>query len=341
MVQTARPLRGAHCLVAPPGRSMMSAVAVIDLGSNSICLLVARLQADGELVVIEKIKDAARLRDEIDSRGRLSAIGMQRALSALQHFATVVQRYDAKVRVVATAALRAASNADVFVARAKSETGLEVEIISGDVEARLAYKGVLFGMGELPGDALCADVGGGSTELVLGRNGVALETCSVPVGALTVTRDLLGPDPVSRAQIAAAIAGIREQFRPTIGAFANRRGLFGVATSGTIQRIARISLALSGAPRQDVQGLLLTRADYDQVTEIISKASTNAQRLRIAGMDPVRADILLGGALIYQVLALDLGLAAWTVSMAGLRTGVLAELLEAQRTPALDLTQQI
>ena len=306
----------------------MSTVAVVDIGSNSVCLLVARREASGQVSVLDKLKDTPRLRDEIGPDGLLSEVGAARTLAALRLFAQVIGQHNARVRVVATAALRAARNAAEFVARAQEEAGLKVEIVSGDEEARLAFLGALSGLGELDGDSLVADVGGGSTELVLGLNGRAIETMSEPLGALTVTRDWLGPDPVTPQAVERARREVRAMLAPVIGPFRNRPNLRAVATSGTIQRVARIACAQAGDVRADVHGMCLTAPALRQVVHALRAAPKLADRLRIPGMDPTRADILLGGTLVYEALTDLLDLPHWTVSMAGLRMGVIHELLE-------------
>lgn len=319
----------------------MSTVAVVDIGSNSVCLLVAKRQPDGQIAIVDKLKDTPRLRDEIDSDGKLTEVGAARTLAALRLFAQVIRQHDAKPRIVATAALRAAKNGADFVARAKSDAGLDVEIVTGEEEARLAFLGALTGLGDgsardkpgheglLHGTTLVADVGGGSSELVLGLDGHAHATVSEPIGALTVTRDWLGDDPVSVEAIARARQHVRETLEPAMPTFRDRPGLRAIATSGTIQRVARIACALSGDPRQDVHGMEINAATMRRVIDAMAAAPRLADRLRIPGMDPSRADILLGGALIYEGLTEALDLPQWTVSMAGLRMGVIHELLAA------------
>lgn len=320
----------------------MRPIAVIDVGSNSICLMVALVLRDGRLHVIEKVKDTARLRDEIGADGTLSETGMRRALAALHAFRTVLDVFGAEVRAVATATLRAARNADEFVKRARAETGIEIDIISGDDEARLAFLGVIEGMGAPAGEVICADVGGGSTELVLGRDGRILHTASVPVGALVVTKQWLGADPVplenvarARREIAAMLAPALQPFRDHAKTLPPGRGFQGIATSGTIQRVARIAMALSHQVRQDVDRMSLNHAQFDTVLGAMQAAPTLESRLRIPGMDASRADSLLGGALIHAVVAEALELPAWTVSMSGLRTGVLAEMRDRRQERAL------
>jgi exopolyphosphatase/guanosine-5'-triphosphate,3'-diphosphate pyrophosphatase len=321
-----------------------SPLAVIDIGSNSICLLVQVQTPDGTLRTVEKHKDLARLRDQVGPGGDLSDAGIARIVSTLQGFRAVVQRCGAEVRAVATAALRAASNRDAVIQRVQAECGIAIDVISGGEEARLAFLGVTHGMGALNGDVICTDVGGGSTELVLARDGVIIDTASVPLGALVVTRTWLGADPVRPAAVAAARLGVREAIQRAVVHWvdpdwpSNVRPpceVSAVATSGTIQRVARIVRAIerrnardSGPFRDsDVHGVQVTRAQLDAVIVALAESETNARRLQVPGMDPSRADILLGGALLHEALCDGLGLTGFTVSMAGLRTGVAMDLL--------------
>ncbi len=320
----------------------MRPIAVIDVGSNSICLMVALVLRDGRLHVIEKVKDTARLRDDIGVDGTLSETGLKRALAALHGFRKILDVFDAEVRAVATATLRAARNADEFVKRARSEAGIEIEIISGDEEARLAFLGVIEGMGAPAGEVVCADVGGGSTELVLGRDGRIVHTASVPVGALVVTRQWLGADPVPLDNVALARREIAAMLAPALQPFVDYaknlppgQRFQGIATSGTIQRVARISAALTQQVRQDVDRMPLNHKQFEAVLDALQAAPTLEARLRIPGMDASRADSLLGGALIHAVVAEALALPAWTVSMSGLRTGVLAEMRDLRQERAL------
>lgn len=314
----------------------MRPIAVVDVGSNSICLLVLQPLADGGWTVVDKLKDTARLRADIGADGALSAAGLERAVAALVRFRAAADAAGAEVCAVATAALRAATNADEFLGRARVEAGIAVEVISGHEEARLAYLGVLQGMAPVAADVLCADVGGGSTELLLGEGRRALRTASIPIGALVVTRTWIGADPVLPTAIDRARDGLLAAFLPELegfrGAIAARSGpLVGIATSGTIQRVARIARALGSTTAPipdgdaDVQGLILTRDDMQGVVAALVAAPTNEARQRIPGMDASRADILLGGALIHEVVADGLGLSNWTVSMAGLRMGIAAD----------------
>lgn len=313
----------------------MTPLAVIDIGSNSICLLVAARRRDGSIVAVDKVKDSARLRDAVGPDGQLSDDGIARTLGALERFRAVLDNWQvpaSRVRCVATAALRAAQNTAPLLRRAHVELGIDIEIISGVEEARLAYLGVLGGLREAGQQRLlCVDVGGGSSELLLGQDGQSLAAVSVPVGALVVTRQWLGADPVGPGQAERARDALRRVLAVAIEPLreaANHIAAveLGVATSGSIQRVVRIARAMEGVLKQDVHGEFLTRTDLARVVSALEHAQHNEARLQLPGMDPSRADILLGGALIYEVLADLLDLPGWTVSMDGLRMGVLHDL---------------
>ncbi|MBM4342153.1 MAG: hypothetical protein FJ100_02115 [Deltaproteobacteria bacterium] len=306
----------------------MQPVAVIDIGSNSVCLLVVARLRDGTLSPVAKHKHVARLRDALDGEGKLTADGLQRFLAALHEFARVLENWQVgRVRAVATAALRAAGNGDELVELAERETGIHVEIISGAEEARLAYLGVRHGLGAAAsGSILCADVGGGSSELLVGDAGAVLDSVSTALGALVVARTLLGPDPVGFAQVDSARAALKTAFAEPTAVVGRHRIDLAVATSGTIQRVARIAQGLGGRTVDDVHRTVLTLPQLQMVIDALATAENQESRLKIPAMDPSRADNLLGGALIFEAVAELLGLKAWTVSMDGLRMGVVSEL---------------
>ena len=252
---------------------------------------------------------------------------MTRAIGTLRAFAETARAHGAVVRATATAAVRAAHNRDDFLARARVEAGVSVELISGGEEARLTFAGVMHGLPELRDDpVLSVDVGGGSTELVHGRGGRAILTVSVPIGSGVVAKHFLGPDPVGRGRIERARRRVETVLRPRMHELGRMDDFkIAVATGGSIQRIARVAQALDGEVRANVHRVHLTRFAVDTVVRRLSRAPTRADRLTIPGMDPERADTLLGGALIFQVLMRGLDIPGWTVSMDALRTGLLVD----------------
>lgn len=315
---------------AGAGGAGVPPIAAVDVGSNSIQLTLARLDG-GRVLVIDRIKDPARLGAALGADGRLDAGAARRAVATLRRFRAVADEHGAVVRATGTAALRAAKDGPAFVQRVADEAGITIELISGAEEGRLVLCGVLHGLPALRAAApMVVDVGGGSTELIFGRSGRAAAVTSVPLGSLVVARRWLGLDPVARSTGRAALRAVARRLERR-AKDAGRLGFTdAVGTGGSIQRIARIALALEGrAPRDrplsGVHGYRLERAALRAVVERLMRASTVAERQAIPGMDPERADTLLGGALVFEALAELLGLAAWTVSMDALRTGLIVD----------------
>lgn len=313
-------------------------IAVIDIGSNSVFLLVVQVDG-GRVKVLEQVKDCARLGASLDCDGLLRPEAIARTVAMLQRFEKVIEAHDAEVMATATAAVRAASNRDVLLEGIRAMTGIEVEVISGEKEAELVYLGVLQGIGGRGRRLLCVDVGGGSTELVLGRGGFIRQRASAPVGAVNVTHCALGAPPLSAANLEKAREEIRAHLRPTLRGFRERYWEEVIATSGTIKRVARIVLAgQAGGNSARIDGMLLTSKEISGVARALIAADSHAARLAIPGMDPERADVLLGGVLIFQEIARVLGIQRWRLSAAGLRMGMVADVL--RRRGVLRLTDE-
>lgn len=300
-------------------------VAAIDVGSNSVQLTLARVEGD-RVLIIDRLKDPARLGAAVGPDGRLDPAVAARMIDTFRAFRRRVDAHGALVRATGTAALRAARDADAFIERIARETGIVIERISGAEEGRLVLVGVLHGLPRLrAARPLCVDVGGGSSELILGREGRVAAVASLPLGSLVIRRRWLGDDPVGKRAARRALDEVTRRLEHRAGD-ARRMGFTdAVATGGSIQRIARIALALDGKNPVSVHGQRLGRDALRAVVDRLMRAPTTAARRAIPGMDPERADSLLGGALIFEALARLLDLDAWTVSMDALRTGLIVD----------------
>lgn len=322
-------------------------IAAIDIGSNSIQLTLARVKGP-RILVIDRLKDAARLSNALGPDRTFSDETIDRTIATLRRFRAMADRHDAVVRATATAALRAAKNGEVVIERAAREAGIRIEQISGADEGRLVLTGVLHGLPGLRRAApLCVDVGGGSTEMIFGRDGRAAVVASVPLGSLVVSRRWLGPDPVKRHKGRRALSRVMARLSDRAND-ARRIGFtHAVGTGGSIQRIARIALAMQGRHRGPVHGVRIPREALGAVVARLMRAETVQQRRAIPGMDPERADTLLGGALVFEALSRMLDIKAWVVSMDALRAGliidtnrqVLADLVAAEAPPTDPPTQ--
>ncbi len=302
-------------------------IAAVDVGSNSIHLTLARVGAGGSIEVLARHKDAARLAAHLDGHGRLAPDAIDRALETLRRFRQLADGHGADLRATATATIRAARNGTDFLRRADEEIGVRVEVLSGADEARLTYRGVLHGAPQLASRRiLCVDVGGGSTELLVGENGRPLLVASVPWGSLLATERLLCPEPFRARDVRRARRRLAAVFRRALRGVAAVGFDDAIATSGTAQRLARIARALDGGPGDgNVDGEELDRDRLARIIGHLLRAPTRAQRLGVPGLDAERADSIVGGALIFEALTTPLPLKRWTISTAALRTGLVLD----------------
>jgi exopolyphosphatase/guanosine-5'-triphosphate,3'-diphosphate pyrophosphatase len=232
----------------------------------------------------------------------------------------------AKITAVATSAVRESSNRDEFLRRARREAGVEISVISGFEEARLIHLGVLQAVPVFDRQLLLADIGGGSTELLVGLRGETLAVRSLKLGAIRLTEKFLRAKKVSPQ----AVDSCRSYTRSTLAPFARevRRLGFEVAigSSGTIGAICSMASARRGeSVPKTFNNFVLSRAELASVVKSLVKAPTVTARTKLPGVDPRRADILLAGALIVEQIFEEFGLEEMVFSDYALREGVLLD----------------
>ena len=306
--------------------------AALDLGTNNCRLLIARPQGSG-FAVVDAFSRIVRLGEGLAATGRLSDEAIERTIAALRVCADKLKRRDvALARSVATEACRRASNGPDFIARAYAETGILLDIISAEEEARLAVLGchALIEPGE--GAALVFDIGGGSTELVLIDTRTAQPTIldwhSAPWGVVSLTESVGhgGPDTYEQMR-----ATVRESFAP----FGTRLPSGGggkrlLGTSGTVTTLASVHLGLPSYDRSAVDGLIMPAAAMRHVSRHIA-ALDFAGRARVACIGHERADLVVAGCAILEEIfdlwpAEQLGIAD-----RGIREGILRRLMGTKR----------
>ena len=275
-------------------------VAVIDLGTNSTRLLVADVGWDGRIREVERRTEVTRLGEGVDSSGRLSDDATGRVLACLEGYLRSADELDATETVaVATSAVRDAANSAEFRAAVRERTGLDLRIISGDEEARLTFLGATAGRPPAgDGATLVIDIGGGSTEYVIGSPGSAPDFhVSTRLGSVRHTERHLPGDPpeaegVTRlAEDAAAIvtAEVPQERRRSVGA--------GVAVAGTATSLAAIDQGLEPYDPQRVHGYELTLAACERMLSMLA-ALPLAERRDVPGLHPDRAPTIVAGVII-------------------------------------------
>ncbi|MFG2870862.1 exopolyphosphatase [Streptomyces sp. NPDC048338] len=275
----------------------MTRVAGIDCGTNSIRLLVADVHpGTGELVELDRRMTIVRLGQGVDRTGRLAPEALERTFAACRAYAEVIRELGAeKVRFVATSASRDAENRDEFVAGVKDILGVEPEVITGDQEAEFSFTGAT---GELSGTEkyLVVDIGGGSTEFVVGNRHVEAAR-SVDIGCVRLTERHVRSDPPAAAEVDAIRADVRaalalaEETVPVAAAGT----LVGLA--GSVTTVAAIALGLE---EYDSERIHHSRISRDQVAAVVERllASTHDERAAIAVIHPGRVDVIAAGALV-------------------------------------------
>lgn len=278
----------------------MTRVAGIDCGTNSVRLLVADFDG-GRLVDVVRRMEIVRLGQGVDRTGRLAPDALARTGKALADYAAQIRELKAeRVRMVATSATRDAQNAAEFHEMVAQTLGVEPEVITGEQEAHLSFTGAVRG---LPSDAeppfLAVDIGGGSTEFVLGVTD-AEAAVSVDVGCVRMTERHLHHDPPTKAEVAAAEADISAAVDRALATVPGRQARTLVGLAGSVTTIAGIALDL---PEYDPDVIHHARIGYPAVARVTADllTSTREQRLAIAVMHPGRADVIAAGALVLRI----------------------------------------
>jgi len=299
-------------------------VAAIDVGTNSVHLVVADLTADEGITVVEKQRRQVALGEGGLNGRRLSKAAQKRAMDALKEFRTacdVLQVSD--IHCAATSAVREAENGVEFCRQVKAETGIHVRIISGLDEARLIYLGARPHVDFSQGRALLVDLGGGSTEFILCDPHTAFVKASLPLGHIRATDLHRTSDPLTKDEVKALRSWTREALRP-LGVRLHPGDVSSVVgTSGTIRCLARMAtLDRGGLPTEDGQGLVLTRKEVDRLIRRFQKVP--ADRLeRIPGMDERRKHTLPAGAVVVSEILRFIAQDSLTTSNYSLRDGLL------------------
>lgn len=307
---------------------MTTPVATIDVGTNTTLLLVARTTATGEIEVLDERAEITRLGRGIGAGGALGAEGLARTLDALRAYADIARRHGARVVAVGTEGLRRAPNAADFLGPAAEILGVPVQVIDGAREAALTFRAAAasFPAEARAGTLVVVDIGGGSTEIVVAERGAVRFRTSLPLGSVRLTEKHVRHDPAQPDE-RAAIAAEVDAALAAVPWPASTSGALLVGVAGTVTSLAAMSLQLATYDPARVHGFQLSAAALDAQIARLAGA-TQAQRERIVGLDPRRADVILAGAIILARIAAAAGAQAVRVSDRGIRWGLLHEALE-------------
>ncbi|HEY8093454.1 MAG TPA: Ppx/GppA phosphatase family protein [Acidimicrobiales bacterium] len=311
-------------------------MAAIDVGTNSVHLVVARVTGDDRFEVITSEKEMVRLGTGSGDMKRLTPDAMQRGVDTLRRMKLIADIDAAPVRAVATSAVREAENHDEFVALAREGAGVDVEVISGVEEARLIHLGVLQAVPVFDRRLLVCDIGGGSTEVLVGERGEVLTARSFKLGAVRLTNRFFPGERLHPSAVSSCRAYIRSTLSPFRRDVAAQGFEVAVGSSGTIHAVAAMAQAATGTePPRSFNRFRLSADDVRAVVKALIGAPSVKQRSRLPGLDVNRADIVLAGALILEGVVETFGVQELEISDYALREGVLLDTIQRTRGGSL------
>ncbi|MEN3611422.1 Ppx/GppA phosphatase family protein [Plantactinospora sp. ZYX-F-223] len=316
-------------------------MAAIDCGTNSIRLLVADLPdpsagPEAELAEVVRRMEIVRLGQDLDRTGRLAPEALERTRQALVGYATSIESLGvSRVRMCATSASRDASNAGEFQTMVVDTLGVEPEVVTGDEEARLSFTGAVRGLGDdVRAPYLVVDIGGGSTEFVVGGRpagggAAAVDAAvSVDIGCVRMTERHLHGDPPTPEQLAAAEADITAAVDRALSVVPGREAATLIGLAGSVTTVAGMAL---GLPEYRPDRIHHARVPYADVVKVTSDllARSSVERLTIPVMHPGRADVIGAGALVLRIVMERAGMSSVIASERDILDGIAYSLLPA------------
>ncbi|MEM9186940.1 MAG: Ppx/GppA phosphatase family protein [Planctomycetota bacterium] len=301
-------------------------IAAIDIGSNSVRLVVAQVEASGGYRVLDEERENTRLAGEIDKTGRLGDAAVEATFVALRNFLSIANGYDARqVRAIATSAVRDANNGPEFCERAAKELGLLIDVISPREEARLAYLSVARAFDVTDRPVAVADIGGGSTEIVFAKSGLIDEVFATRLGAVRIAEKCQLVGAATTERLADAEAYVDRQLKKVVGKLPFVPAML-YGTGGTFTAMASVLLQRRGEREAPARGYQVDRAQVRHLMLDLAKMTLEKRR-KVAGLNPRRADIIVAGLLVIDRILRRLQVNTVQVHTRGVRDGLLLTMI--------------
>lgn len=310
----------------------MAKHAVLDIGTNSIHLVLAEVEPDFSYKILDRFKDMTRLGDGVFATRRLSDATMARGVEVIGHLTTLARNkgYD-RIEAVATSAVREARNGGEFLQQVYDLAGLPVRVVTGQEEARLIYLGVRHSLDLPEAPTLIVDVGGGSVEIILCIRKELVQVQSLKLGAIRMKDLCLKEDPPSKAEVESLRGRIKEELTAALKRLKVRKIRQVIATSGMAGNLAEVvHLKRTGRPLVQLNLATVGRREMGALEKLLSRSTTRT-RARIPGLDAKRVDTLLPATMVLRSLIGLLGLEAMTVSDKAIREGLIYDFIAKNR----------
>jgi exopolyphosphatase / guanosine-5'-triphosphate,3'-diphosphate pyrophosphatase len=300
----------------------MPVFAVIDVGTNSVKFRVAELLEDGSWRTLVDRSEVTRLGEGLREGGDFTPAAIERTVEAIAGMAQEAENHGVSaLAAVGTMGLRIARNSDALIDEVKRRIGVELEVISGEEEARLAYIAVVSGLSLAAGSLVIFDTGGGSTQFTIGRGTEVDDRFSLNLGAVRLTEQFALDGPVSPEDLARALDEISSELG-RLDDVPRPDALVGMG--GAITNMTAVMYGLAVYDPERVQGSTLSRAEVDRQIELYRSRDSDARR-QIVGLQPRRAEVILAGACVVRTVMEKLERETLSVSDSGLRHGLLAD----------------
>ena len=308
----------------------MNCLATIDIGTNSVLLLIIEQQADNSIKVLADVATICRLGQGIGQTGELAPEAMARTLATLKNYRAQCNQHNvSKMMAVGTQALRIASNAKTFLQQVQKELGFEIQVITGEREAELTWRAASTDFGK---DIVVVDIGGGSTEIISCDRSLVrsfsrqkLESISLPIGTVVLTEQFCKSDPLTEDEFTQLKNFIDETVKNESTRAREYESTL-VATAGTATTLAAMHQKMAVYHPAQIHGSILPVSDLQKMIEEL-KTKTLEERKKISGLHPDRADVILSGAVLLEQLAQIFHCSEITISDRGVRWGLVYEAL--------------
>lgn len=307
-------------------------LAAIDIGTNSFHLIVVKILEDGNFEIIDREKEVIRLGE--GNTGDIKEIkepAVKRATETLKKFKEISDSHNAEIKAVATSAVREALNKDEFRREIKEKTNIDIEVISGTEEARLIYLGILKSVPIFNKYSLCIDIGGGSTELIVGKEGIIQFSNSHKIGAVRLTQKFFPDYELSKERINDCKEWVKGEIFSSIKKIKEFPIEVVVGSSGTINSLGFLIYSKNSNTDQSyiiLNNYEFSSSDLKSISKEILKKKSYEDRKKIKGLDSKRADIIPAGAIILQTIVEELNIEKITLSDYALREGIVIDELQ-------------
>lgn len=299
-------------------------IAVFDIGTNSIHMLVAEIRRDASFEILDHEKDVTRLGDGSFKDKHLSDVSIRRAIGVIGRFHKIAKQHRVrKTLAVATSAVREAENGGEFIRQVLRRTGVRIDVITGEEEARLIFLAARSGLDIRKKKALVIDIGGGSVELIVGDHEKIYLLESLKLGVARLSDRFITKDPASKKNIRGLVSHIEKKLKRLQKKIRRLDVSTVIGTAGTFINLgAMIHEDVYSTPLRSVNGFKIWRKDVERIAARVIKSSWK-ERLKMPGLDPRRADIVVAGAVLAETLMRTLKIKSVSLSKRGIREGVI------------------